>query len=203
MARKSSRKRKEHAYGPLDIAEKALIRRGTRIRMLEYDFPRCPNRFMGFFPWGNQWEKLFANLLSQGAKIEVYAQNVRSEQMGMLDKFKAENPGRFYKILFGNVPDTNKFKKSDYESKHFTLFRTPRSVGGDEKQLWVEEEHKPGQPNMYKCRYSQQKNFFGARGREESWEPEFRKYEGILNYIIETLHPKKKSGRMVIRAKGR
>ena len=197
MARNSIRNIKKRGFSPKDIAKKAgdHVRGGTRIRMLEYDLPKSPS----FLWFGNQWKNLFEDWLKKGAKVELYAQRLSREQEEMVDMFKAQYRGNFHRILFGNVPDTSTFKKDDYISTHFTLFKTPRAVGRPAIQLWTEAEHNPGEQHMYGCGYFQPKGF-GVTRKEEPWESIYRKYEGFLDYIIETLRPKKKSGRIVIRA---
>ena len=104
MARKSIRNGKDHAFSPKDIGKKAdgHVRQGTRIRMLEYDLPRAPDRLFGFvplIPWGNQWKNLFEGWLKQGAQVELYAQRLSSENLDMLNMLKAQYRKTFHKIV--------------------------------------------------------------------------------------------------------
>ncbi len=167
-------------YTPTDIGKIAFIKRGTKIRMLEYDLHKSPI----FFWMGNRWERLFQTWLEQGAKIEVYAQAPSKDSVRMLKYFKGKNPFSFSAYSFKDVSDkVLGIKKDELKYNHFTLFRTPKKKGLDEKQLWVERKHLPEDKNMYECKFYQPEGFtLGVI--EKPWEKEFKKYERILDRIL-------------------
>jgi len=194
MARKSIRKSNKHAYSPKNIGERVHVRQVTRIRMLEYDLPHCPS----FLWFGNQWEGLFKGWLEQGAKIEVYAQKPTRESLEMLKNLRDSHNRSFIAYLFSDVKDDQLgFKKDALKSTHFTVFKTPKSFGGEETQLWVEAEHNPGQKHMYRCNYFQPMGF-GVGRKEEPWETTCRKYESILNRIRDSKTRKLKKGAVTV-----
>lgn len=175
--RKKPRRNNTEKHFPLDIGRAAHVKKNTRIRVLEYDLPKCPT----FLFFGNQWNNLFRDWLNKGAKIEVYAQKPSRETLKMLKRLEKETPLSFSTYLFGDIKEEK--LKSQLVNQHFTLFTTPRKMGGDERQLWTELNHSPRESYMTGCSYHCQKGFRVSR-REEDWEKSFRNYSKILDLIL-------------------
>jgi len=188
MARKSSRRIKEHAYSPRDIGESLVVRRGTSVRMLEYDLTRCPN----FLCFGNQWGKLLDGWLEQGVKVEAYLQAPSRDAKKLFTEFLAKYPASFAVYLFGDIDNSDLgFNKEQLVRQHFTLVEEPT------KQLWVEKDHAPGQGTMRGCGSYQKKGFALGKKREK-WEETYENYENVLNRIKRKIKPQKNGGARVV-----
>jgi len=147
-------------FTPDDLKEKALIRTGTKVKMLEYDLANCP-RFLFF---GNKWEGLFKSWLRKGADIEVFLRNPSHDSIKLFEEFgKRVAFYDFSGINKDNIPEVPLDVLRNY---HFTLFYSP-------KQLWTESNHLFGKGYMKGCDYHSKTNF--ASGREEAWEKDFGK----------------------------
>ncbi len=174
---------------PRDIGKIAIVKKGTRVRMLEYDLPKSPCFLrVPFTGWrvpftghGNQWQYLLQGWIDKGAKVELFVQALSNEAVDVLDNLKNRNGGNLKLYRIGDVPDEVLVtKREDLVEKHFIVFENPR-------QLWEEDLHLAGKKGekMYGCKYHQDNGIEPSSvNSREQWEINYNKYTNMLNRIV-------------------
>lgn len=186
MFREIAERYKTHT--PLDLAERAKVKQGTEISVLEYDLaPR------GLIFRSYDWQKVLDKWLEKGAQIDLFIQALCNDSLRQTVDLMKKHPGfNIYDIskigLGVDWGDNNRENLIDgFKDFHFALFKKP-------KQLWIERGHQPGKGYMRYCEYyGREGPGFSRQSMRDApeWEKQFEKYERWIEIMKRNSKPLK------------